>query len=55
LAEAGFFVADLVFLVCWLIYSVFVAVREMTWPGDLELAPDAMDDEIKAAGEWFMI
>lgn len=24
----------------------------VTWPGDLDLAPDAMYDQIKAAGEW---
>jgi hypothetical protein len=24
----------------------------VTWAGDLDLAPDAMYDEIKAAGHW---
>lgn len=24
----------------------------VTWPGDLDLAPDSMYDQIKAAGEW---
>ncbi|MBE0695479.1 MAG: DUF2442 domain-containing protein [Anaerolineaceae bacterium] len=24
----------------------------VTWPGDLDLAPDAMYDQIKAVGEW---
>ncbi|MFN0316942.1 MAG: DUF2442 domain-containing protein [Burkholderiales bacterium] len=26
----------------------------VTWPGDLELAPDAMYDAIKAQGEWVL-
>lgn len=26
----------------------------VTWPGDLDLAPDAMYDEIKAHGEWVL-
>jgi hypothetical protein len=26
----------------------------VTWPGDLDLAPDAMHKEIKARGEWVL-
>jgi hypothetical protein len=26
----------------------------VTWPGELDLAPDAMYDEIKAKGEWVL-
>ena len=26
----------------------------VTWPGDLDLAPDAMYTEIKARGEWIL-
>jgi len=26
----------------------------LTWPGDLDLAPDAMHDEIKQSGEWVL-
>ena len=26
----------------------------VTWPGDLDLAPDAMYREIKARGEWIL-
>jgi hypothetical protein len=45
--------------------GVFAALREpalfaqvgvnqgvVTWPGDLDLAPDAMYDAIKASGSW---
>ncbi|MGH9581598.1 MAG: DUF2442 domain-containing protein, partial [Bryobacteraceae bacterium] len=27
----------------------------VTWPGDLDLAPDAMYTEIKAAGKWILM
>lgn len=26
----------------------------VTWPGEIDLAPDAMYDEIKAHGEWIL-
>jgi len=26
----------------------------VTWPGELDLAPDAMHDELKAKGEWIL-
>lgn len=26
----------------------------VTWPGDIDLAPDAMYDEIKATGQWVL-
>lgn len=26
----------------------------VTWPGELDLAPDAMHDEIKLRGEWVL-
>lgn len=26
----------------------------VTWPGELELAPDAMHDEIKRNGHWLL-
>jgi hypothetical protein len=32
--------------------QVFVNYGAVTWPGDLDLAPDAMYDEIKAHGAW---
>ena len=36
--------------------AAFALVRvedgAVTWPGELDLAPDAMYDEIKANGEW---
>jgi len=47
--------------------GVFVALRDpavfaqayiehgvVTWPGELDLAPDAMYDEIKANGSWIV-
>ena len=33
---------------------VHVASGIVTWPGELDLAPDAMYDEIKAHGEWIL-
>jgi len=33
---------------------VFVDYGAVVWPGDLDLAPDAMYDEIKAHGEWIL-
>ncbi len=32
--------------------SVYLNFGSVTWPGDLDLAPDAMYDEIKNKGEW---
>ena len=38
--------------------SVFAQVRVesgvVSWPGDIDLAPDAMYREIKRAGEWIL-
>ena len=38
--------------------AVFALARvesgAVTWPGDLDLAPDAMYAEIKARGEWVL-
>jgi hypothetical protein len=31
-----------------------VVLGAVTWPGELDLAPDAMHDEIKANGEWVL-
>jgi hypothetical protein len=31
-----------------------VVLGAVTWPGELDLAPDAMYDEIKADGEWVL-
>ncbi len=32
--------------------QAFIRYGAVTWPGDLDLAPDAMYDKIKAAGKW---
>ncbi len=32
--------------------GVHVSLGAVTWPGDVDLAPDAMYDEITAYGEW---
>ena len=32
--------------------QVFVQYGAVTWPGELDLAPDAMHDRIKADGVW---
>ena len=34
--------------------QVFVAHGAVTWPGEIDLAPDAMHREIKKAGKWVM-
>lgn len=34
--------------------QVFLDLGAVAWPGDLDLAPDAMHDEIKAHGEWVL-
>jgi hypothetical protein len=32
--------------------QVYIRRGAVTWPGDLDLAPDAMYDEIRAHGQW---
>ena len=32
----------------------YVSLGAVTWPGELDLAPDAMYDEIRAKGEWVL-
>jgi hypothetical protein len=32
--------------------KVYVDHGAMTWPGEIDLAPDAMYNAIKAGGEW---
>jgi hypothetical protein len=34
--------------------QAFVLYGAVTWPGELDLAPDAMYDEIVANGEWVL-
>ena len=34
--------------------QAYVEHGVVTWPGDLDLAPDAMYDEIKKNGEWVL-
>lgn len=34
--------------------KVFVQDGVVTWPGEIDLAPDAMHDEIKEHGEWVL-
>ena len=34
--------------------KVFVDGGAVTWPGELDMAPDAMYDEIKMHGEWVL-
>jgi hypothetical protein len=34
--------------------QAFVLYGAVTWPGELDLAPDAMYDEIRASGEWVL-
>jgi hypothetical protein len=34
--------------------QAFVLYGAVTWPGELDLAPDAMYDEIRAKGEWVL-
>ena len=33
---------------------VFIDSGAVTWPGDIDLAPDAMYREIKRCGEWLL-
>lgn len=32
--------------------QVFLDLGAVSWPGDIDLAPDAMHDEIQVHGEW---
>jgi Protein of unknown function (DUF2442) len=34
--------------------QVFLDLGAVTWPGELDLAPDAMHDEIAEHGEWIL-
>lgn len=34
--------------------QVFLDLGAVAWPGELDLAPDAMHDEIAAHGEWIL-
>jgi hypothetical protein len=34
--------------------KVYLEHGAVTWPGELDIAPDAMYDEIKARGEWVL-
>jgi hypothetical protein len=34
--------------------QAFIQYGAVTWPGELDLAPDAMHDEIQAHGEWVL-
>ena len=34
--------------------QVFLDLGAVAWPGELDLAPDAMHDEIAANGEWIL-
>jgi hypothetical protein len=34
--------------------QAFVASGAVTWPGEIDLAPDAMHQEIKKNGEWLL-
>ena len=34
--------------------QAFVLYGAVTWPGELDLAPDAMYDELRAKGEWIL-
>lgn len=34
--------------------QVFIQDGVVTWPGEIDLAPDAMHDEIKHHGEWVL-
>ncbi len=35
--------------------QVFINNGVVTWPGEIDLAPDAMHDEIKKTGEWVLM
>jgi len=34
--------------------AVYVDHGAVTWPGEIDLAPDAMHDEIRAKGIWIV-
>lgn len=34
--------------------QAYVSLGAVTWPGELDLAPDAMYDAIRAQGEWVL-
>jgi hypothetical protein len=34
--------------------KAIVILGAVTWPGNIDLAPDAMHDEIEAHGEWVL-
>lgn len=34
--------------------QIFVEYGVVTWPGEIDLAPDAMHDEIKKNGQWVL-
>ncbi len=34
--------------------QVFISYGAVTWPGELDIAPDAMHSEIKKHGEWIL-
>lgn len=34
--------------------QVFISCGAVTWPGDIDLAPDAMYDAIRADGKWVL-
>jgi CubicO group peptidase (beta-lactamase class C family) len=34
--------------------QVYLDLGAVTWPGELDLAPDAMHDEIAERGEWIL-
>jgi hypothetical protein len=34
--------------------QVFINNGVVTWPGEIDLAPDAMHDEIRKHGEWVL-
>jgi len=34
--------------------KVFLDLGAVTWPGEIDLAPDAMHDAIAARGEWIL-
>ena len=34
--------------------QVYLEYGVVTWPGEIDLAPDAMHDEIKQHGEWIL-
>lgn len=35
--------------------QVFVEHGAVTWPGEIDLAPDAMHTEIKKTGKWVLV